>query len=97
MQLDNMGKIKSSLGLQGIDATIKKAAHMLDELVSEGHVSRFSDTVFTILVKDQSTEELIKLAENIGSHISEMLIEVDKRTTSTTVSIAIVKIESNSA
>lgn len=97
VQLDNIGKIRSSLGLQGVDTTVKQVAYALDELVSDGHVSRFSDTAFMILVKNKTTSELEELAENIGSRISEMLIEVDKRTTSTTVSIAIVKIEKNTA
>ncbi len=97
IQLDNVGKIRSSLGLQGVDATVKQVAYALDELISDGHVSRFSDTAFTILVEDKSTTELEKLAKQIGSRISDMLIEVDKRTTSTTVSIGIVKIETNTA
>ncbi|WP_426241404.1 EAL domain-containing protein [Psychrobacter sp. TWP2-1-2] len=97
IQLDNVGKIRSSLGLQGVDATVKQVAYALDELISDGHVSRFSDTAFTILVEDKSTTELETLAKHIGSRISDMLIEVDKRTTSTTVSIGIVKIETNTA
>ena len=100
IQLDNVGKIRSSLGLQGIDATVKKVAYALDKLVTdelleESHVSRFSDTVFTILVENKSTADLEKLAGKIGSTISELFIEVDKRTTNTTASIAIVKIEKN--
>ena len=101
IQLDNVGKIRSSLGLQGIDATVKQVAHALvdklvtDELLEESHVSRFSDTVFTILVENKSTADLEKLAGKIGSTISELFIEVDKRTTNTTASIAIVKIEKN--
>lgn len=97
IQLDNVGKIRSSLGLQGVDATVKQVAYALDELISDGHVSRFSDTAFTILVEDKSTTELETLAKQIGSRISDMLIEVDKRTTSTTVSIGMVKIETNTA
>ena len=97
VQLDNIGKIRSSLGLQGLDATVKQVAYALDELVVDGHVSRFSDTAFTILVEDKTTTELKMLAEQIGSHVNDMLIEVDKRTTSTTVSIGIVKIEKNTA
>ncbi|MBF0659159.1 EAL domain-containing protein [Psychrobacter sp. NG25] len=97
VQLDNIGKIRSSLGLQGIDATVKQVAYALDELVADGTVSRFSDTAFTIIVEDKTTAELKTLAEKIGSRINGMLIEVDKRTTSTTVSIGIVKIEKNTA
>lgn len=97
IQLDNVGKIRSSLGLQGVDATVKQVAYALDELISDGHVSRFSDTAFTILVEDKTTPELENLAEQIVSRIGDMLIEVDKRTTNTTVSIGIVKIETNTA
>ena len=97
VQLDNIGKIRSSLGLQGVDTTVRQVAYALDELVPEGYVSRFSDTAFTILVENQTTADLEKLAEHIVSRISGMLIEVDKRTTSTTVSIGIVKIERNTA
>ncbi|GAF55015.1 LOW QUALITY PROTEIN: FOG protein containing PAS/PAC domain [Psychrobacter sp. JCM 18901] len=96
VQVDNVGKIRSSLGLQGIDATVKQVAHTLTELVPDGHVSRFSDTAFTILVKKQTTNELENIAKHIGSSIKDMFIEVDKRTTNTTVSIAVVKIEKKS-
>lgn len=97
IQLDNVGKINSSLGLQGVDATVKQVAYTLDELITDGHVSRFSDTAFTILVEDKTTSELEKLAKHINLRISEMFIEVDKRTVSTTVSIGVVKIERNTA
>jgi len=100
IQLDNVGKIRSSLGLQGVDTTVQQVAYALDELMTnevaaDSYVSRFSDTAFTILVENQNTAVLEKLAEKIGSTISQMFIEVDKRTTSTTASIAIVKIEKN--
>lgn len=100
IQLDNVGKIRSSLGLQGVDTTVQQVAYALDELMTnqvaaDSYVSRFSDTAFTILVENQNTAVLEKLAEKIGSTISDMLIEVDKRTLSTTASIAIVKIEKN--
>ena len=97
VQLDNVGRIRSSLGLQGIDTTVKQVAYTLDELVLDGHVSRFSDTAFTILVKNKTASELEELAVHIGSSIKNMFIEVDKRTTNTTVSTAIVKIEKNTA
>lgn len=97
IQLDNIGKISSSLGLQGVDTTIQQVARMLEHAVTEGHISRFSDTAFTVLVENLSPEELIALAEDIRQLISDMLIEVDRRTTSTTASIGIVNMESNAA
>ena len=97
IQLDNVGKISSSLGLQGVDTTIKQVASMLDEIITDGDVSRFSDSAFTILVNNQSTQTLTALAEHIRLRIHDALIEVDKRTTRTTASIGIVKIEPNAA
>ncbi|WP_352339039.1 EAL domain-containing protein [Psychrobacter sp. 16-MNA-CIBAN-0192] len=95
IQLDNIGKISSSLGLQGIDATIKQVGYVLEELITDGHISRFSDTAFTVLVEDLTTQMLIALAEQILAVIGKLYIEVDTRTTNTTASIGIVKIEPN--
>ena len=97
IQLDNIGKISSSLGLQGIDATIKQVGYALDELITDGYISRFSDTTFTVLIEDISTQKLTVLAEQILAMVANLHIEVDKRTTGTTASIGIVKIESNPA
>lgn len=97
IQLDNIGKISSSLGLQGIDATIKQVGYALDELITEVHISRFSDTAFTVLVENLTTQMLIALAEQILAVISNLYIEVDTRTINTTASIGIVKIETNTA
>ncbi len=97
IQLDAIGKIRSSLGLQGVDTTVKQVAYTLNEMASEAYVSRFSDTAFAILIEDQSVDELQDLAARITTRIADMLIEVDNRTTSTTVSIGIVKIDKNTA
>ena len=95
IQLDSTGKIGSSLGLEGVDATVKQIAALLDELVADYPVSRFSDTSFTVLVNNTSTQALKDLAERIRLRISEMLINVGKRTVSTTASIGVVKIDKN--
>ncbi len=96
IQLDNIGKINSSLGLQGVDATIQKVAHTLSEITQKGYISRFNDSSFTILIENVDTQILEEFAEHIRLVISDMLIEVDQRTTSTTASIGVVAIEQNS-
>lgn len=95
IQLDSTGKIGSSLGLEGVDAAVKQIAALLDELVADYPVSRFSDTSFTVLISDTSTQALKELAERIRQRISETLINVGKRTISTTASIGVVKIDRN--
>ncbi|WP_435979013.1 EAL domain-containing protein [Psychrobacter sp. DM4] len=97
IQLDSIGKIRSSLGLQGVDITVQQVAKALGEIAPQDYISRFSDTSFALLTTSKSAQELIALAERIGVHISEMLIEVDNHTTHTTVSTGIVKIEQGAA
>ncbi|MBO1530598.1 EAL domain-containing protein [Psychrobacter sp. F1192] len=98
IQLDNIGKISSSLGLQGVDTTIKKIADVLSDMLAHAHISRFSDTVFTVLIEKTITAEALKaLAERIRQRIGETLIEVESRTTTTTASIGIVKIDSKAS
>lgn len=97
IHLDNIGKISSSLGIQGVDAAIKQVGFTLEEMIEDGFVSRFSDTAFTVLVENLTTKALNDLAAAICTRIKEMLIDVNDRTTSTTVSIGMVKIEPNSA
>ena len=95
IQLDNIGKISSSLGLQGIDTTIEKVAHKLQALMADDYISRFNDTSFTVLIERTDSQQLKDVAEKIRLSISEMLIEVGQRTTTTTASIGAVIIEQN--
>ena len=97
IQLDNIGKINSSIGLQGVDTTIQQVGQRLEALVEEGHVSRFGDTTFTILVEDLTTQSIKDLAERLRNEIGSMPIEVAQRTATTTISIGIVKIEQGAA
>ncbi len=95
IQLDNTGKISSSLGLKGVDATVKQVATLLDEAFADDLVSRFSDTSFAVLVSEASTQALKDLAERIRARISEALINVGERTISITASIGVVRIDHN--
>lgn len=95
VRIDNIGKINSSLGLQGTDATIKQVAYALDEFFEEGVVSRFSDHTFAILLEDTSAEKAVAAANTIREKIADMMIEVGKRTTETTISIGMVMLDKN--
>lgn len=93
--LDNSDQIFHSLGLQGLEVTVKQVGCLLNSLITEGYVSRFSDAAFMVLVAGLSKQALIELAEGIRLAISELLIEVDTRTTHTTASIGVVKMAVN--
>lgn len=93
IHLDNIGKISSSLGLQGVDAVIKQVGYTLKQMLPDAVVSRFSDSTFTILLTEHAASDIDDIAERIRLQISDMIIDVDKRTTSTTVSIGAVNID----
>ncbi len=96
IRLDSLGKINSSLGLQGVDTTIKQVAHSLDEYFEEDYVSRFSDSIFTVIVHETDDKLLQELALDIQQRVDNMLIEVGKRTADTTLSIGMTLIDENS-
>lgn len=95
--LDNIGKINTALGIQGVDEAIKQVAAVLSEMVDTGYVSRFSDSVFTVLFEDMRQAELLNMAEAIRKRIGNLLINVGQRSTTTTVSIGMVMLDSNTA
>lgn len=95
IRLDNIGKINSSLGLQGVDTTVKQVAYTLDEYFADNYVSRFGDTTFAVLVEDTNEAKIKQQADDLRQKIADMLIEVAKRSTTTTVSIGVVMIDRN--
>lgn len=94
--IDNIGKINSSTGLTGVDTTIKYIANMLEEHFEDGFVARFSDSTFAIAISDVHKDKLLKTAEQVRQKVENLLIEVGTRTVTTTLSIALVMIDSNS-
>lgn len=93
IRLDHLGKINSSVGIQGVDATVKQVAYLLQEYFADHYVSRFSDGIFTVLVQSTTDEQLQKYAKELLERISDLMIEVGKRTASTTVTIGMVIID----
>ena len=96
VRLDNMGKVHSSSGLQGVDATVVEIAKKLENYFADAYVSRFSDTAFAILIKGLQPDELKRRAGEVREEISAMLIEVGKRSITTTVSVGIVMLDKSS-
>ncbi|MBS9778985.1 MAG: EAL domain-containing protein [Moraxellaceae bacterium] len=96
VHLDNLGKINGALGIQGIDDTVKQVAENLQEFFNNDYVSRFSDSVFTIIIEDINKDQLQMLAKNICQRVDNLLIEVGKRTADTSLSIGLVMIAENS-
>lgn len=96
LRIDNIGQINTSLGLAGVDTTVKQVAHLLNEFFTESYVSRFADSVFTILMADTNEKKLQQKIETLLPKIKNMIIEVGNRTASTTVTAGAVMIEPQS-
>lgn len=97
VRMDNMGKISSSTGLAGIDASVKQIAYLLSEQfeATDATVCRFGDTTFTILINDINQESVVELAKNVCQKASGLLIEVGSRTVTTSLSVGVVMIDTN--
>lgn len=96
MRLDNLGKINANLGLQGVDSSIKQVAHIISGHFVDDYVSRFSDSVFTVLVHNTTEAQFKQTAQDLLDRIANLLIEVGKRTTTTTLSIGMVIMDKQS-
>lgn len=96
VRIDDIGKINSSLGIQGVDSTVVTLANIfkqkLVDLMGEGNVkdgflSRFNDSNFMILIPNIEQDALKNWCENLIAEIAETLIEVGTRTVKTTITI----------
>lgn len=95
ISMDNVGKINSSAGLSGVDASIKYIANLLNEVFAEGVVARFSDSTFAAILDDTKKEKAVELAQKACTRAESSLIEVGNRTVTTTLSVGVVMIDSN--
>lgn len=98
VRIDGVGKISSSVGLAGMDTTVKQVAYLLDEQFNkagEASVSRFSDTNFAVIIHEMNKDDVEKLANSISQMVAGMLIEVGSRTVTTSLSMGIVMVNAN--
>ena len=97
IRLDGIGKINSTLGIEGVDATVKQVGYVLNEFFEYGEVSRFSDSTFTVLLPDARHDaKLDKRIDELQQKISALLIEVGSRTATTTITIGGVDLDADS-
>ncbi len=96
ISLDNIGQINATHGLAGNDAVILALAEQLKTQFDEALVYRFGDASFTVLIQDSDEAQAVQSAEALVQSAQTTLINVDKRTIQTTVSIGIVIISDTS-
>lgn len=101
IRIDNIGKINSSLGVQGVDSTVIAITELLTERtqallanqnidisqVKQGYVSRFSDASFMVILPNIDQATLTTWSQTLMADIAEHLIEIGNRTVKVTISI----------
>ncbi len=97
IRLDDIGKINSNVGIQGVDAAVLQIANLLKAFFADAEVSRFSDSSFMVVEPNVQHQSHIEAkAKDISEKIATMLIEVDNRTITTTVTIGGVLVDATS-
>lgn len=92
VNVDNIGQISASMGIEGTDATIIHISNRLKEVFPEGSINRFSDSGFTVIEYDANKETLVNKVEEMRLNIADDLIDVQSRSATTTISVGIVMI-----
>lgn len=105
VRIDDIGKINSSLGIQGVDSVVIAIANLLkqkvativgEDKVDKGYVSRFSDSQFMLILPNMPQEQVEDLGNQIVAQIAETLIEVGARTVKNTVTVGATMINNTS-
>lgn len=105
VRIDNIGKINSSLGIQGVDNTVIAVSALLkqqllpllgEEHLHNGYLSRFNDSNFVIILPNIEQNAVIEWSKNFINTMADTLIEVNQRTIKATVSIGATMITNSS-
>lgn len=96
VRMDSIGKINSSLGIQGVDTTVIAVSNVLKDkltalvggdVVKKGLLSRFSDNNFMLIVPNIEQAALEAWSNELIESVADTLIEVGQRTVKTTITI----------
>ena len=92
ISIDNIGQINASTGLSGSDAAMLAIASLLSAQFGDSSLCRFGDASFTLIVPTVSPDVITQRADELVQAVAGLLIDVDKRTVQTTISIGIAMI-----
>ncbi len=95
VQIDDFTKLRTSVGIGGVDTVLIAIAGILRTLIPEnvGLLARFGDETFSILVATGDAARAGALGEKIRKTIDEQLFEVQKKTLHVTASIGVAMID----
>lgn len=89
ISLDNIGQIRATNGLAGMDTVIQQVAQLLVQQLPDSTVARFGDTTFAALIPASTTDMAGEQADQVRQQIADALISMEKRTVRLTVSIGV--------
>lgn len=90
VSIDNFGKARSLVGIEGADLVISDIAHLIKgKCRNDDIIGRISDDVFGIISPDSTADHNQSFAELLRKAIAEHLIAVKNRTIQVTVSIGV--------
>ena len=90
LELDNFNVLKETIGIGATDMLIAEIARALLGRVPEGGVlSRFGDSVFTLMMQVTHIRAAWDLAEDLRSAVGERIVDVSGQSVTSTCSIGI--------
>ncbi len=94
IKLDNFENTILDIGLAASDKVIYELAILLKStLANQTSISRFSEQVFAILVRDNEQSEVMKIADKITNDFSTHATMVENLSVSITCSVGVCKVE----
>lgn len=92
VHVDNIGQINASIGIEGSDATIVHISEKIQSHFQNASVYRFNDSGFTVICHGTEKEDITASADKFRQDIADDLIDVGKKSATTTLSIGMVMI-----
>lgn len=96
ISIDNIGHIHAVAGLAGSDAAIIEISNLLKSNLQPDELYRFGESSFAALLKNITPEQSQNKAKTLCNAVQHLLINIDKRTVQTTVSIGLVPVNQSS-
>lgn len=98
INIDQFNKIKSDIGINHSDTVVVAVAEALkNKLPDSAHLSRIGEDIFAFILMGTDAESALQQAEKLKDTIAQLLIAIDKRTTTVTTSTGVSLITENSS
>lgn len=90
IHIDKFPELKSTYGIQGVDKFIPAMAKVIQEKVGDNHlVARYGDNDFIVCLQKEAAPDVVALMETVKKSIEDMMVEVDGKTVTATVSVGV--------